>query len=241
MLDLVQMEARGRKLRFDTALAMAVRSVCVQCGSGPGFDATDRAAADQLGRGLARTGIGLFYRGLPTGLLEVIVAAVLSEGGQVTGIVSATQTDRLPVLRSGHRLIVVHDGETSARVTYDAVDAFVAFPGSAETSAAVVDRIDIPSDQPLAKPVITIDPGAGGRPVVDPVDPTVRSGFSRRGRAHEVCANVDDALMMLNGIAVPPSRHRIGRSEVDDGRGLAPMGMSDDQPSDEGFDDYDIH
>ena len=63
-----------------------VESICVYCGSNPGFDPAFRAAAVSLGTEIGRRGIRLVYGGSHLGMMGVLADAVLAAGGQVTGV-----------------------------------------------------------------------------------------------------------------------------------------------------------
>lgn len=61
--------------------------ICVFAGSNPGTSATYRAAADELGRTLARRRIGLVYGGARVGLMGALADAALGSGGEVIGVI----------------------------------------------------------------------------------------------------------------------------------------------------------
>src|SRR4051812_28375012 len=64
-----------------------VRTIAVFCGAQAGDDPEFRAAADLLGRGLARSGIRLVYGGGRVGLMGALADAVLAAGGEVIGVI----------------------------------------------------------------------------------------------------------------------------------------------------------
>jgi uncharacterized protein (TIGR00730 family) len=64
-----------------------VRSICVFCGSRPGTDPAFTAAAEALGRAIAKRGIVLVYGGAKVGLMGALANAALAAGGRVVGVI----------------------------------------------------------------------------------------------------------------------------------------------------------
>jgi uncharacterized protein (TIGR00730 family) len=64
-----------------------VRRICVFAGSSPGARPEYAAAAQALGREMARRGIGLVYGGASRGLMGVLADTALAEGGEVIGVI----------------------------------------------------------------------------------------------------------------------------------------------------------
>src|SRR6186713_3636103 len=61
-------------------------SICVYCGSNPGFDPAFRAAAISLGTEIGLRGKRLVYGGSHLGMMGLLADSVLAAGGQVTGV-----------------------------------------------------------------------------------------------------------------------------------------------------------
>jgi hypothetical protein len=64
-----------------------IERVLVFCGSSPGARPEYAAAADELGRLLARRGLGLVYGGARVGLMGTVADGALAAGGEVTGVI----------------------------------------------------------------------------------------------------------------------------------------------------------
>jgi hypothetical protein len=60
-----------------------LRSICVFCGSSSGAQSVYAQTAQEMGRLLARSGIGLVFGGSKLGLMGVLADACLSQRGQV--------------------------------------------------------------------------------------------------------------------------------------------------------------
>jgi hypothetical protein len=108
-------------------------SVCVFCGSNPGRRAEYTAGAAEVGRILAARGIRVVYGGAHVGLMGALADAVLSAGGEITGVIPGLLVDAE----------VAHPGLTELRVTRsmherkammaELADGFIALPGGIGT------------------------------------------------------------------------------------------------------------
>ncbi|WP_128547273.1 LOG family protein [Larkinella soli] len=64
-----------------------MKSIVVYCGSSPGTNPVYKQVAQELGEKLAERDIRLIYGGGNLGLMGTVADAVLSSGGQVTGVI----------------------------------------------------------------------------------------------------------------------------------------------------------
>jgi uncharacterized protein (TIGR00730 family) len=106
-----------------------VRRICVFAGSSPGTRSEYAAAAQALGRELARRGLGLVYGGSARGLMGVLADAALAEGGEVIGVLPRGLFQREV---AHHGLTALHEvGSMHERkaLMADLADGFIALPG----------------------------------------------------------------------------------------------------------------
>jgi uncharacterized protein (TIGR00730 family) len=103
--------------------------VCVFCGSSTGSPPEYRDAAIQLGRALARRGVGLVFGGGGVGLMGVVADATLDAGGHAIGVIP----EALMAREIGHRrlpdLRVVGSMHERKALMAELSDAFIALPG----------------------------------------------------------------------------------------------------------------
>ncbi len=118
-----------------------IKNVCVYCGSGPGKDPAYLAAAQTLGKALAKRGVGLVYGGGSLGLMGETARSVLEAGGRVTGIIPQFLSGREQMLRDVQELIVVDDMHQRKRLMFERSDAFVALPGGIGTLEELVEQL----------------------------------------------------------------------------------------------------
>ena len=104
-------------------------SVCVYCGSNPGFDPAFREAAVALGGEIGRRGMRLVYGGSHLGLMGQLADAVLGAGGKVTGVIPRLLVEKEAAYLSLDDLHFVESMHERKMKMADLADGFVALPG----------------------------------------------------------------------------------------------------------------
>lgn len=107
--------------------------LCVFSGSSSGRSVAYAAAAADLGRALAGSGIGLVYGGASVGLMGVLADAALAAGGEVIGVIPQALYDKEIAHRGLSDLRVVGSMHERKAMMADLADGFVALPGGAGT------------------------------------------------------------------------------------------------------------
>ena len=103
------------------------RRLCVVCGSSAGRQPAYADAARDLGRTLAKRGIGVVYGGARAGLMGVVADAACAAGGEVTGVITPDLAARV-----GHDGVYVEVVETLHQRKQrfaDLADGYIALPG----------------------------------------------------------------------------------------------------------------
>jgi uncharacterized protein (TIGR00730 family) len=108
---------------------MALRRVCVFCGSSPGRRPDYRDAARALGTELADRGIGLVYGGAHVGLMGTVADACRAAGGEVTGVIPASLVEAEVAHTGLDDLRVVGSMHERKALLSELSDGFVALPG----------------------------------------------------------------------------------------------------------------
>jgi hypothetical protein len=108
---------------------MQLDRVCVFCGSSAGIRPVYREAAVELGRTLARAGIGVVYGGSHVGLMGAVADAAIAAGGHVIGVIPESMAAREIAHRGLPDLRVVATMHERKALMADLSDAFVALPG----------------------------------------------------------------------------------------------------------------
>ncbi|HKP21206.1 MAG TPA: TIGR00730 family Rossman fold protein, partial [Thermoleophilaceae bacterium] len=110
-----------------------VERICVFCGASPGARPEYRDATAELARLLVREGIGVVYGGGGVGLMGALADAVITAGGEVTGVIPRALVDREIAHRDVIDMRVVGSMHERKALMADLADAFIALPGGLGT------------------------------------------------------------------------------------------------------------
>lgn len=158
---------------------MPLARVGVFAGSGPGADPRYTGSATELGRVLARRGVGVVYGGGRVGLMGAVADAALAAGGEVIGV--------LPESLQGRE--IGHTGLTDLRIVAsmherkaemaDLADAFIALPGGLGTFEELLEAATWTQLGIHRKPVGLLDPAGFWSDLASLLDHAVRERFLR--------------------------------------------------------------
>jgi len=178
---------------------VALRAVCVFCGSSSGLDAVHEATARRLGTTLADRGLELVYGGAAVGLMGVLADAALAAGGRVVGVIPRRLFTREIAHRGLTELHEVDSMHERKALMYDRSDAFLALPGGFGTLDELFEAVTWSQLGIHAKPSVLLDVGGFWHPLVAQLDAMVDAGFLKpENRALlEVRGSIDEALEHL--------------------------------------------
>ncbi|AQS65551.1 MULTISPECIES: TIGR00730 family Rossman fold protein [Rhizobium/Agrobacterium group] len=106
---------------------------CVFAGSSNGQNPAYVSAANQLGKALARSGIGLVYGGASIGLMGAIADAARSDGGEVIGVIPRALAEKEIAHTDLADLRVVETMHERKALMTTLPDGFIALPGGLGT------------------------------------------------------------------------------------------------------------
>lgn len=106
-----------------------MKQICVFCGSSMGFNSQYREAAEQLGRLLAESRIGLVYGGAGVGIMKALADSVMQHGGQVTGVMPVALVEKEVAHPGIPTLHIVADMAERKNMMVSLSDGFIAMPG----------------------------------------------------------------------------------------------------------------
>ncbi len=134
--------------------SLAIRNICVYCGSGPGINPAYVSTARALGKSLAEADIGLVYGGGSLGLMGEVAKGTLAHGGRVIGIIPAFLSKKEQMLKDADELIVTENMHERKMLMFERSDAFVALPGGIGTLEELVEQLTWSQLGRHAKPII---------------------------------------------------------------------------------------
>ena len=180
---------------------MALRAVCVFCGSSTPHDERYREAAQVLGTLVAKQGLDLVYGGGRVGLMGELADACLAEGGRVIGVLPVGLFSR-EVGHTGitelHEVASMHERK---QLMYDLSDAFVALPGGLGTLEELAEVATWSQLGLHRKPIALVDVDGFWDPLVDQLDRMVSVGLLKPGN-RDLIQRTQSAEEALVGLAV---------------------------------------
>ncbi|MBI3451793.1 MAG: TIGR00730 family Rossman fold protein [Rhodospirillales bacterium] len=184
---------------------VAIKSLCVYCGSSDRGPRTHRTAAGRFGRILAEADIELVFGGGHVGLMGVIADAALTHGGRVTGIIP----EHLLNSEAGHgkvsELIVVPNMHTRKETMFRRSEAFVILPGGPGTLDETFEVLTWKQLRLHAKPIVLVNLGGYWQPLLDLVRSLIRRNYARPTfrDLFTVVERVEDVLPTIGRMAAP--------------------------------------
>ncbi len=156
---------------------VALRAVCVFCGSSTPPDPRYRETAAALGALVASRGLDLVYGGGRVGLMGQVADAALAAGGRVLGVIPAGLFGR-EVGHTGltelHQVGTMHERK---QLMYDLSDGFVALPGGLGTLEELAEVTTWSQLGLHAKPVVLLDVDGFWDPLAAQLDRMVAVGL----------------------------------------------------------------
>lgn len=153
------------------------KTICVYCGSSVGFRKAYSDAARELGGAMAANGYRLVYGGAQIGLMGVLAGAVLSAGGEVTGVIPRYLAAREVAHTGLTELHLVETMHERKQLMANLADAFVALPGGYGTLDEFCEVLGWAQLGLHAKPVILLDTENYWEPLLTMFDRAVENGF----------------------------------------------------------------
>ena len=180
---------------------MAIRSLCVFCGSSVGNRPEYAAAANEVGRLLAKRGIRLVYGAGNVGLMGVLADAVLAAGGEVIGVIPQMLVDRELAHRTLTELRIVGTMHERKALMAELSDAFLALPGGLGTFEELCEAITWSQLGIHAKPCGALNVGGYFDHLSALLDHAVQEGFVSEANRSLLLMS-DQAAELLDQLAV---------------------------------------
>ncbi len=175
---------------------MAVRHLCVFCGSSPGSSPVFARAAGELGGLAAARGLELVYGGGKAGLMGTLADAALKAGGRVTGVIPRALVDRELAHPALTRLHVVGGMHQRKALLASLADAFAVLPGGLGTFDELFEAAAWSQLGLHAKPIGLLNVDGYFDPLLAMLDRGVEAGFVQpRGRAALLVRDSPQALL----------------------------------------------
>ena len=157
---------------------MAMRSVCVFCGSRPGARPAYEADAAALGAALAAAGWRLVYGAGDVGLMGVTSQAARAAGGDTLGVIPRHLVRREAPGGDPARHVVTETMHERKKVMFMNSDAIVVLPGGAGSLDEFFEVLTWRQLGLHGKPLCLLNTAGYWTPLVTLVDHVIAEGFA---------------------------------------------------------------
>jgi uncharacterized protein (TIGR00730 family) len=181
-----------------------VKRLAVYCGSAVPLDPTFLTLAADVGRTLARRGIGIVYGGGKLGLMGALAAAALTEGGEVIGVIPVALAECELANPACSELRVV-DGMHARKLAFTELsDGFLTLPGGVGTMDELWEAVSWAQLGYHAKPVGLLNAGGFFDHLLAFNRHMIASGFIRPAHQGIIMAEAELDLLLTRMEAHEP-------------------------------------
>lgn len=164
-----------------------INRIAVFCGSSDGTEPRFLNAARELGRDLARRGIGVVYGGATVGCMGALADGALNAGGDVTGVLTRGLAER-EIAHLGLTSLELVDSMHERKARMAALsDAVIALPGGYGTFDELFEALTWSQLRIDRKPIGVLDADGFWAPMLAMLDAAARSGFLRPDNRALLC------------------------------------------------------
>ena len=176
-----------------------LKNVLVFCASSESCRPEYHAAADRLGRALARASRIVVYGGGAVGSMGALASAAIEEGGRVIGIQPRFMNELEWTHREIQALELVDDMQERMRQMLAIADAIVALPGGSGTLEELFDALTAKRLGEIVAPVVIVNQAGFFDPLLDQLDRCIEERFmdERHREMWQVVAEPEEVLAAL--------------------------------------------
>lgn len=156
-----------------------MKNICVYCGSSTKVASDYLDSAFQLGKMLAQNNLRLIYGGGSMGLMGEIAKGVLSENGEVVGVIPRFMYEENWFYSDVTELIVVESMHERKLKMANLADAFVALPGGCGTMEELFEIITWKQLGLITKPIVIGNINDYYSPLIEMFNNSVKEQFMR--------------------------------------------------------------
>ena len=172
-----------------------LHSICVFCGSSKGALPAYRAAAEAVGRELARRGLRLVYGGGDSGIMGAVARSAFAAGAEVVGVIPR-KLHALVAEADLTELIVVEDMRERKARMHELSDAFIALPGGIGTLEELFEAWTWRSLGYHSKPVGILEVEGFWAPLRGFLEGVVEAGFLGREHLEDLVIRSDPGELL---------------------------------------------
>jgi len=182
-----------------------MKRITVFCGSSNGTDEVFEIQAEELGRALARNGIGLVYGGADIGLMGAVARGVLNDGGEVIGVLPEFLRTKEIAHEGLTELIVVKTMHERKTKMNELCDGIIALPGGYGTLEELFEMLTWGQLGLHSKPIGILNIGGYYDALISFVNTMVEKGFLKEVNQQMILVSDDigDLLEKMHAYVAP--------------------------------------
>ena len=182
--------------------ALNMPLVAVYCGSRLGNNDVYEQAARELGRELAKNGMGLVYGGASIGLMGAVADGVIDGGAQAVGVIPTFMLKHEIAHEGLTRLHLTDTMHTRKTVMAEYADAFITLPGGLGTLEEIMEIATWRQLYQHEKPMIILNINGFYNRLIEHLKFTADQGFMKQEDLDRlvVCNSIAEAIELLHSV-----------------------------------------
>ncbi|MGI0153701.1 TIGR00730 family Rossman fold protein [Pseudidiomarina sp. WS423] len=191
-------------------------TICVYCGSNPGFSPVYTDATIELADTLVEQGIRLVYGGAKVGQMGQLADRVLAQGGEVIGIMPQALVDKEVAHHGLTQLHVVTSMHERKAMMAELADGFIAMPGGMGTLEEIFEVVTWAQLGFHQKPCALLNVDGYFTALLTFLDNTVSQGFVKDVHRQLLLndSNAPDLIAQMHAYEAPTVTKWLTKSEL---------------------------
>lgn len=182
-----------------------MKKIVVFCGSSLGFNPVYKQAAVALGNYFSSNNIGLVYGGGKIGLMGVIADTILSQNGEVIGVIPKL-LEKEEVIHAGVEEMIICKKMSDRKVIMSKlIDGYITLPGGFGTLDELFEALTLNQLQIEQKPVGLLNVNGFFDAILLQFDKMVEEGYLRQANRELllIADSVDGLMHKMNNYKAP--------------------------------------
>ena len=190
-----------------------MNKIVVFCGSSLGFNPVYKEAAIELGNYFVKNKIGLVYGGGKIGMMGVIADTILTQNGDVIGVIPKL-LEKEEVVHSGVEEMIVCKNMSERKVIMSKlIDGYITLPGGFGTLDELFEALTLNQLHIEQKPVGLLNINGFFDATLLQLDKMVEEGYLKpqNRKMLLIGASVNELMQKMNNYKVPEIVHVINK------------------------------
>ena len=182
-----------------------MNKIVVFCGSSLGFNPVYKEAAIELGNYFVKNKIGLVYGGGKIGMMGVIADTILTQNGDVIGVIPKL-LEKEEVVHSGVEEMIVCKNMSERKVIMSKlIDGYITLPGGFGTLDELFEALTLNQLHIEQKPVGLLNVNGFFDAILLQLDKMVAEGYLKQTNRNMLLVgnSVDELMVKMNNYKAP--------------------------------------